>query len=214
MKKITIALLIVALSAILVAPALANNIVIDPANPTVVNSPAELSVSIQSNDPAYDPIIFLVMTEESYNGMAAGGVLVEWDGGSVSLPKPWNLETGLVEPEPKVPDDLPLATGVGYTVSSLQSHLETTGSIYWAWAPFLGTMQLTKTPIDFTVTVPSTATKMLVYVLAKETASSNEWTDRVPPTNPGFVVPEVATILLAVSSFSALGLFALKRKQK
>ena len=80
MKKITIALLIVALSAILVAPALANNIVIDPANPTVVNSPAELSVSIQSDDPAYDPIIFLVMTEESYNGMAAGGVLVEWAG--------------------------------------------------------------------------------------------------------------------------------------
>jgi hypothetical protein len=36
---------------------------------------------------------------------------------------------------------------------------------------------------------------------------------RVPPTIPGFVVPELVPLLLASSSFAALGLYAVKRRR-
>jgi hypothetical protein len=49
---------------------------------------------------------------------------------------------------------------------------------------------------------------MLIYAIGK---SSTCFDNKVPPTIPGFVVPEPGTILLALASFGALGLYSLKR---
>ena len=64
------------------------------------------------------------------------------------------------------------------------------------------------------VTAVSDPTEVLVYAVGRANADgTGDFTDRTPPTNPGFVVPELATILIAISSFSALGVYALKRKR-
>jgi hypothetical protein len=60
---------------------------------------------------------------------------------------------------------------------------------------------------------------MLVYAIGKISSSSfnvgcYEFDTRVPPTMPGFVVPDLAPILLAMASFSALGLYAIRRRKK
>jgi hypothetical protein len=51
---------------------------------------------------------------------------------------------------------------------------------------------------------------MLVYAIGK---SGTDFDNKVPPTIPGFVVPELGPILLALASFSALGLYSLKRRE-
>ena len=222
MKKRIASLVIIALASILVAPVLAvGQINVSPSadEGITVTSPADFTVYMGDSKTAYDPHIFLVMTEECYDGLV-GDVMVTWDGAGSPLTVQtgiypagdWYYEDGLTEPEPKVPPNT--VNGAGYTVSSLQSHLETTGGIYWAFLPFLDGAALSSAEIEFTVTITSSDTKLLGYVLGKSSETADLFTDRVPPTNPGFVVPEVATVLLAIASISALGLYALKRKNK
>jgi hypothetical protein len=216
LKKITVLGIIMAFVAILVAPVFANNIVIEPTWPAVVESGETLTIYINSNDPGYDPHVFLAMPYSCWDGLT-GPVVVTWTGGSVSIAKGEFMgpEDGS-DPGYKLPTDplsLPVANdGIGYTVPSLQSHLETDEDIYWAFRAFLAD-DLTLTPQDFTVDLPSTAPKMLVYALARVSVDG-AFSDKVPPTNPGFVVPEVATIMLATASIGALSLYALKRRNK
>jgi hypothetical protein len=215
MKTKIVAVLVFALAALLVAPVLAvGQINVSPSadEGITLTSPADFTVYMGDSKTSYDPHIFLVMTEDCMDGLV-GNVVVTWTGGSLTvLATDWNYEDGLTEPEPKLPPNT--VEGAGYTVSSLQSHLETSEGIYWAFLPFLGGVMLSSTPIEFTVTINSDSTAMLVYVLGKASETDTLFTDRVPPTNPGFVVPEVATIMLAIASISALGLYALKRKNK
>ena len=215
MKKRIASLVIIALASILVAPVLAvGQINVSPSadEGITVTSPADFTVNMGDSKTSYDPHIFLVMTEDCFDGLNSA-INITWDGGSLVVTSgDFNYESGLEEPEPKVPPNT--VNGAGYTVSSLQSHLETSEGIYWAFEPFLGGMMLSSTPIEFTVSIDSNATAMLVYVLGKASETDTLYTDRVPPTNPGFVVPEAATVLLAIASLSALGLYALKRKKQ
>jgi hypothetical protein len=53
---------------------------------------------------------------------------------------------------------------------------------------------------------------MLVYAIGK-TEGSTLFDSKVPPTRPGFVVPELGHVLLALASFSAFALYAVKRRK-
>lgn len=174
---------------------------IEPSNPTMISSPATFSISVTQH-PADDPHILLVMTKACHNGLT-GSVQVTWTGGSASF----SAANFTAAKTGKVPPSTPDAD---YTVASLQDHLGVPHSedVYYALGPFLAG-PITQTAQTFTVTLPSTAPRMLVYAIGK---SSTDFDNKVPPTIPGFVVPELGTILLALASFGALGLYSLRRK--
>jgi hypothetical protein len=73
---------------------------------------------------------------------------------------------------------------------------------------------LTSDAKEITITLDSSEPRMLVYLMGKSEDDAALFDVRVPPTNPGFVIPEVAigSIMTAVAMFAALGLFAYKRK--
>lgn len=54
---------------------------------------------------------------------------------------------------------------------------------------------------------------MLVYAIGKSNPNSNVFDVRVPPSIPGFVIPDLAPMLLATASFSAFGLYGIKRRK-
>ena len=186
-------------------------IVITPPWPATQNTPATLEIATTpAADPTYDPHILLVMTTACYDGLTK--VEVTWSGGSLTLLKTdFSLLTG--NPPPKIPSDA--ISDVQYTRSSLADHLGLPGDspVYWAMAPFLSGNLLHTAKQTFTVTLDSTSPRMLIYALGKAAMSDTEFNRWVPPTNPGFVVPELAPILLALSSFGAFALYAVKRRK-
>jgi len=190
---------------------------IDPAFPIMLSSPAEFEIWVQpSADPTNEPHIFLVMTESCFNGLSDTIPLtVTWTGAGSPLTiakGEWNgPET---DNGKKLPDSVPIEDGVGYTVASLKDHLGTTGPIYWAFESFLDGA-LTQTHKQFNVTLPSSNPRMLVYALGKtENPGGTLFNNRVPPTKPGFIVPEPATIAAVSTSLIALvGYAVLKRKR-
>jgi hypothetical protein len=189
-------------------------------DPIMLSSPATFNVSVQSGgDPTCDPHILLVMTADSYNGLT-GDVTVNWTNTVDLTVTSWTMET---ENGNKIPSGVPIHSGAGYTVASLKDHLGTSDAIYWSFNPILDGNPLTQDKQDFTVTLPSSAPRMLVYVLGKTgeydgqtivcPSAESEFDNRVPPTQPAFVVPELSTIVLAGSSFGALAIYTLRKKQ-
>ena len=169
---------------------------IEPPLPIMIESPAEFKIYVQNGDTANDPHIFLVMTESCYVGLT-GDVNVTWEGGYITITT-WNLEAG----ETKLPPGS--KEGADYTIASLKSHLETSEQIYWAFEPILGGA-LTTDPVNITVTLPSSDPEMLVYIMGKS-EGSELFDMSVPPTIPGFVVPEIplGTIAGLASMITAL----------
>jgi len=208
LKKLIAPFVVIAILAVMVSPVFAQGqIRIDPALPVMLDSPATFTVYIESPEqsPATDPHIFLVMTEDCWNGLT-GPVVVTWLGGSISIPKAnFAPDTGVDIPPGATP-------GASYTVASLKSHLGTSGPIYWAFVAFLAG-PITDTPQTFTVDLPSTDPRMLVYALGKGSKSTGLFDFKVPPTIPGFVVPELGTMLLVLASLSAFALYAVKRRK-
>jgi len=84
-------------------------------------------------------------------------------------------------------------------------------NVYCALGSFLAG-PITHIPQSFTVTFESTHPRMLVYAIGKS-GSSTLFNNKVPPTIPGFVLPELGPVILALASFSALGLYAVKRRK-
>ncbi len=175
--------------------------------PIMLTSPATFNVTVTpgAGNPTTDPHIFLVQTETSFNSMT-GNVVVNWSGGSVTVTT-WHLETNNAVKVPPGTD-----SGTGYTVAALRDHLNTTEPIYWAFESFLNG-DITTTPTEFTVTLPATQPRMAVYVLGKLPGSA-EFDNRSPPTQPGFVVPEPATLVATTLSIVALvGYAAIRRRR-
>lgn len=229
MKKITLCLLIIPLILAMIPQVKASGqgtIRIDPYSekyplPIMLSSPATFNISVMpSGDPTLDPHIFLVMTKDTYNGLS-GPVTVDWAGGGILTISSWN------GPETDNSKKIPVDNSVGYTVASLKDHLNTLGPIYWAFKPFLDGAPLTQIKQKFTITLPSSATnpRTLVYALGKIgeydkrtgtilcPTQNDSFDNRVPPTKPGLVVPELATILLAAASFSALAIYGVAHKR-
>jgi len=227
MKKIALVIIIVALFAFAINPIKAEGeatgtIRISPALPIMTESPANFEIWVQgAGDPTYNPHILLVMTYESWDGLT-DDIVVGWDGDSISFAKGGftMADNGYVPPSGTT-------NGTRYTIASLKDHLGTDGPVYWAMDAFLDGPLHTSPHKTFTVTLPSTEPRMLVYALGKTYACpftlgiqteispfcNGLFNNKVPPTIPGFVVPEPSTILLALSSFSAFALYAFKRRR-
>jgi len=177
---------------------------LDPPNPIMLESPATFNISVTEHT-AYNPQILLVMTEACKLGLT-GNVLVEWNGASTSFSAAAfvKADTSFIPPS---------TTGADYQVSSLKDHIGVPHSedIYYAYGSFLSG-PITETNQTFTVSLTSTATRMLVYAIGK-TDQSGEFDNSVPNTRPGFVVPEPGSLILALASFSAFVLYAVKRKK-
>lgn len=188
--------------------------------PIMLESPVTFEIWVQGTaaNPTSDPHILLVMTEACYLGLT-DNVAVTWTGGSASFsPGEFTPVTTNSDDVPP-PDTYPIFTGASYTVASLKDHLSyglsppisSTETIFWAWKPFLNEA-LTIDHQSFTVTLPSAEPRMLVYALGK-TNGSALFDNKVPPTRPGFMVPELGPILLVLACFSAFILYAVKSKR-
>lgn len=178
-------------------------------NPIMLTSPATFNISTTNGAPtSYFPHILLVMSDASHNGLT-GDVVVEWDTGTVNF-APADFKGEDINSN-DVPDS---GVTVPYQVATLKSHLGVSDKIWWAWKQFLSGGPVTDDPIEFTVTLPSTSPRMLVLAYGKSVNSDTALFDmRVPPSQPGFVIPEPIPLLMAVGSFAALGLYAIKRKR-
>lgn len=181
---------------------------IQPALPIMLTSPATFNISVTSGV-SYDPQILLVMTDACHQSLI-GNVVVQWSNGTVSF-APGDFTSDNTNGD-KVPPS-GTSNGATYTVASLKSHLGTSDAIWWAYKPFLSGAILTTTPEKFTITFSSTNPKMLVYALGKSSSTATDFDMKVPNTIPGFVIPELATLLLALGSFGALALYTVKRKK-
>lgn len=219
MKEKSLLLIVILISLSLAIPSILaarSIIVITPQWPIAQNTPAPLQISVnRPADPTYDPHILLAMTVACWEGLPAApdvAVEVTWTGGSVTFLKT-DFELLEGSPPPKVPHS---GSDVQYTRSSLADHLGESGdsSVYWAMKPFPVPPdgQLHTTSQTFTVTVYSTNPKILVYAIGKSDTLGNfdRW---VPPTNPGFVIPEPATIVATATSLLALIVYATRRKK-
>ena len=182
---------------------------ISPPLPYENESPADFTIWVQGKDTACNPIILLVMTDSCYDGLS-GPVTVAWEDGTPGVVTGWtNENTNSV----KVP---PFASnGAGYTVASLKDHLETSESIWYA---YIYAMDIGGENIDpgetfkITVSMTSDTPEMLVYIMGESECGSGVYDMAVPPTIPGFVIPEVP-IGTVLSVITMLGAAALYRKR-
>lgn len=181
---------------------------IDPTLPLMIGSPADFEVWVQgAGDPTFDPHILLVMTEECKLGLAHD-VVVTWDGGSLTI-----VIDDFVEAGDKYVPMSGATNGARYTVASLKDHIGTEGPVFYAMGSILEGPLHNSPRAAFTVTINSTSPRMLVYVMGKMDAAGDLFDTRVPPTIPGFVVPEVGTLLLTLAPLGAFGLYAFKRRR-
>lgn len=209
-RQIAILTVIVAL-ALLIVPAYAATIRIDPhsstyPNAVMLSSPATFNISDVSKTD-YDPHILLVMTVASYNGLS-GDVVVAWTGGSITFHKA-DFALATFGGGNKIPPGVT----ADYTVASCADHLGVSGNnVYYAFGPFLAN-KIDSTKQEFTVTASSTALRMLVYAIGREGSITAPLNNKVPNTQPGLVVPEPAIVLLMLAPFAALGTYAIKRRK-
>jgi len=224
MKKYIMLIMALLLISIPCVMAQTGGLRISPALPIMVESPATFTVWAQSAD-SYDVNVLLVVTEECYDGMPdhpAVVVAVDYDTTPLEFTKNDFIGvTGMGNV--KVP---PSGTtmGANYTAAALKDHLdyglseplESDDTIYWAMGPLADPDfdPLTSDPKEITVTLDSSDPRMLVYLLGKSVNDADLFDMRVPPTIPGFLIPEVAigSIMAVAAMFTALGLFAYKKK--
>jgi len=169
----------------------------------------------------YEPHILIVMTEETYLGLT-GDVTVTWEpwlGDDKIIFSPGLYPSGdfYEATSGKIPPASTTEEGCRYTVASLRDHLGVPEDepVYWAMGPFLEN-EISETAQTFRATLPSSADepRILVYALGKvpESLLPELFNNCVPPTIPGFVIPELSSILLVLASFGALALYKLKRR--
>lgn len=236
MKKLISLMITLTLLAIATTPVLAQGkgtIRIEPHSsyypfPIMLESPATFNISVMQNtEPTCQPHLLLIITNDTYHQLVDGSitVTVNWTATDLVTINVGDWNGPETDNSKDIPDNAPLESGIGYNVATLQDHINTTGPIYWNFTSFLGDgAYLTQTPQEFTVTVPAPNPRMLVYALGKIGQYNNPggiicpgsaapFNNRVPPTKPGLVIPELATILLATASFGALALYAIRRKK-
>ena len=204
---LVLATLLITLPSLLMVNAGVGSIRIEPAMPLVSDSSADFSIWVQGADDADDPHILLVMTESCYNGLGVGGVVVSYESNSVPI-----LQDAFTEEDNggKIPEGA--TNGAQYTVASLKDHLDTDDPIYWAFVSIPGLDEMEAgIKYDIRVEFDSSSPDMLVYILGKD---SDMFDMRVPPTIPGFMMPEVpiGTVLSLVTMVVAAGLMQLRKK--
>ncbi len=179
---------------------------IEPQLPIKSTSPADFEIWAESGT-AYFPHIFLVIPESCFLGLT-GDTVVSWTGAS----SPLTIEiSDWIGPEDNNNLSLPSSASPGYNVATLQAHIPTSDPIYYVFEPILEG-PLTSTKETITVELHSSEPEMLVYVLGKQTEESNYYDIRVPPTIPGFVIPEIPLgTLMGLASMMAALIIMIKR---
>lgn len=221
MKKYVMFFMMLLLISIPSVSAETGSLRIDPAWPLMVESPSDFTVWCQSGT-SYNVAILLVITQECYDSMPGTGavVTVESDAGTIEIYKAAfeiNVVTGMGGVY--VPDS-GATEGARYEVASLKDHLdyglseplESDDTIRWYMAYLFD--ELGEDPEDVTITLNSGDPRMLIYLLGRSEDGADLWDMRVPPTIPGFVVPEISmgTIMALASMFTALALYTYKKK--
>jgi len=199
---------------------------ITPAWPVMVESPAIFTVWCQTTD-SYDTAMDFVVTEGCWNNMGTDPVIeVTYDPGTgvetiIQIYKasfvPYTTNSD------KYPDFPNVEEGAKYTVASLKDHLS-----YGLSVPLgaTDTIYIANSAMDhedfdplgletkeITISLDSSEPRMLIYMHGASEDNGN-YDIKVPPTNPGFMVPEVVigSIMAVASMFTALGLYAYKKK--
>ena len=194
---------------------------ISPQWPIMVSSPSPFTVWAQSAN-SYDVNVLLVTTEECYSEFAdAPAVVASVSENSLTIELTKDDFTAATSNSEKVPGNT--TPGAGYTVASLKDHLDyglstpigSDDTIYWAIAPL--NFDLTTTPTTITVSEEGCSNpRMLIYLLGKSVDDATLFDMNVPPTNPGFMVPEITagSIMAAATMFGALGLYTYRKKHQ
>jgi len=217
MKKLVLVALILALGTVSIAHAAGTfTIRIDPYWPTMVASPATFETWVQGGSgDAYDLHVLVVITQECYDGLSDDVVLDDGLG-------PVNIAKGDFDDVTDNSEKVPPGHEAQYTVAALKDHLDeglsvplsASDTIYWALAEAPFDEPLTGTHVEFTVTLPSSVPRALIYVMGSSEDDSGDLDMGVPPTPAGFIVPEPATIAAVATSIGAFGLYAYYRKRK
>ena len=191
---------------------------ISPLWPVMVESPYTFDVWAQTGD-VYDLQVLLVVTQACYEGMPDAPTIAVTVEGATSDTL---LKTDF-SPESLNSVKLPPSSINGYTVASLKDHIDegladalgADDTIYWALTDVVFD-PLTATVDELDVTLDSSEPRMLVYLMGNTVDGSGELDTRTPPTNPGFMVPEITagSIMAIATMFTALGLFALRKRKK
>lgn len=178
----------------------------DPPDPVILPSPATFTLSVVEHT-AHKPYILLVISEDCYEALGGEKVTISWDWAAYCPPvsiEVWTwIKDGWVPPK----DDF----GKVYQAKSLRSHLfgmveediPDDEGIWYAYiklgdpCDIIGEIE-EGDEYTFTVTVPGTSPRCLVYAFGCDS--------KVPPTRPGFIVPEytLGTIMAVVSMMAAL----------
>lgn len=177
----------------------------DPPDPVIVESPATFNITVVEQT-AYDPQLLLVTTEACLDGLGDGGVIsYSWDwepyvpAFGLSKLDFTSIDKGWVPPE---------GAGFGkiYQAKSLRSHLGVEDEfIYYVYIDM---------PVDddeiaegdsynVTISVPSESPRVLVYAFGVDS--------KVPPTRPGFIIPEFGIGTIAALGSMVAALFLRKR---
>ena len=214
MKKYLVMLMVLALASIPCVAAQTASPRISPMWPVMVESSYIFDVWAQNAD-VYNVRVLFVITEECLDGMADGTV-VTVNGETITKTEfaVNGIESGEVPP----------SAGAPYQASSLKDHIDeglavplgSDDTIYWAISTVVFPV-LTGTHDTLDVELTSSSPRMLVYLMGNLENDPGMILDtRTPPTNPGFMVPEVAigSIMAVAAMFTALSLYTYKRKQK
>lgn len=181
---------------------------IHPPWPAMSASPATFEVWVPNeNKNTGDVHVFLAMTETCKDALS-GPVEITYDGGSQTIAEgEWIKETGASTP---LPPGVP--AGIRYNAANLRSHLGVVGEdIWWVFKVLPSFGEITPEHKVIEITLPSSDPRMLVYLIGK-IGESEEFDNRIPQTNAGFVVPEPATIAVIATSMVSLAIARKLRK--
>lgn len=210
--------MVLSLSSITCVAAKAASPRISPQWSVMVGTSYTFDVWAQNAD-VYDVQVLLVITQECFDGMADGTV-VTLNGIPVA-------KSDFTE-EMVNSANVPPSAAVPYQASSLKDHIDeglsvplgSEDSIYWALSPvvfpLLEETHPTPTYYDLDVELYSSEPRMLVYLMGDLEDGMGLLDTRTPPTNPGFMVPEIAigSVMAVAAMFTALGLYTYQKKQK
>ena len=188
---------------------------ITPTWPIMTDTDETFEICVKNGGTAHSPKLFLVMTDTCHAGLAEVKIDFHDNGpsiGDVTLTDGFTKETDTDKGLP--PGYSP---GIIMTVASLKSHIGIGGtdeSIWWTLVPF-PTGDTINGPTDkykVHITLDSTDPSMMIYVYAKSSPGA-DYDMKVPPTNPGFMVPEPATIAAVATPTLTLLAYALYKRK-
>jgi len=170
--------------------------------PRITTSPANLMIFHTGEAHTVTDVHLLIVIDKStYDGL-----------GAITTSTSLSISQGnFVGP---VTDDRLGFGNCEYEVSAIKSKLGVgqDKDIYYCFVKFLDEIGNMKSPTYFTLTVDSTSVRVLVLALGKD-RSSDVFNACSSFSKSTFVIPEPATIFMAVASIAALGAYAYKRKR-